>query len=109
MSSMLLSLPTELLDAIIERVYRKADKHSLTQTCNRLSGVAIRHLYLHNAEFEGCSALIWAAEHGSHAVISRYFGNSKMLDPPTHALREALRAATSAGHTSIVKLLLGSG
>lgn len=106
---MLLSLPTELLDAIIERVYRKADKFSLTQTCSSLSGVATRHLYLHNAEFEECSALIWAAKHGLDAVISRYFGDSKMLDRPTDAVREALRAATSAGHTSIVKLLLDSG
>lgn len=102
-------LPAELLDAIIVELDTRTAIYSLMQTSHHLFEVTTPHLYSFNARLEGCSALPWAAKYRRHTTIAKYLGDQRTIIPPPAAVKEALEAATIAGHTATVKLLLDLG
>ncbi|KAL6862735.1 hypothetical protein ACO1O0_002973 [Amphichorda felina] len=109
---MLIAFPAELTLRIAEFLDAERDISALAQTCRLFYQRLRSHLYTHNAQCSGSSALLWAAEHGVQATARAAIASG--ADVNVQAERDGerfdspLHLAADKGHEDMVALLLAS-
>ena len=109
---MFMEFPAELTLHIAEYLDTDRDISALTRTCRLLYQRLHEHLYTHNAQCSGSTALLWAAEHGveatARAAIDAGADVNIGADKWGRTSGCPLSRAAFHGHEDIVALLLAA-
>lgn len=105
---LLLSLPTELLQWIVDILTSVQDINALVLTNKHLYELFNLHLYRYDALHENSSALLWAAEHGNQETLHLSLSQGADISTSDEDGKTPLILATQGEDVGMVQALLAT-
>ncbi|KAK2469940.1 hypothetical protein H9L39_18755 [Fusarium oxysporum f. sp. albedinis] len=103
---LLLDLPNELLNSIAYLLESERDISAFSQANRCLYELLTPHLYRHNAQCSGSSALLWAVEHGQNAMVQYSVAQGGDVHVSNDQGQTPLLLAAKNRHIATVRFLL---
>ncbi len=101
----LITLPDELLLAVVDQLKTQADANALARVSRRLYNALNGYLYRRDLVCHGSAGWLWSVMHGIQPAVARFLALGTDVQPPGEGYT-ALGLAALRGHGAIVRMLL---